>query len=72
MNKRVEKEVRCGIRGCSGRTNRRGVERYCAQEWVVLDSKNSDYRYCYYHNPKDPKKFGEGYGTRRRNDERED
>ena len=47
-----------GIRGCCGKTKRRGRERYCAQMPICyIDGKG----YCYYHNPRNPKKFGEGY-----------
>lgn len=44
-----------GIRGCRGKTHRRGTERFCAQ-WEM------DYSgYCYYHQPGNPKSFGDGY-----------
>lgn len=54
---------KCGIRGCAGQTKRKGKLRYCAQKAVVWYDDKS---YCYYHDPRDPKKFGEGYYDKRR------
>ena len=53
------KAYRCGLRGCAAKTKRRGVERYCAQLAIVNGSDGK--RYCWYHNPQAPKKFGQGY-----------
>ena len=50
---------KCGQRGCCGKTKRRGVERYCAQPWTRFVRGK---RWCYYHDPDAPKKFGEGCG----------
>lgn len=48
---------------CCGVTNRRGRPRPCGQPaiCVVLGK-----RYCYYHNPLSPKKFGQGYSDHAR------
>jgi len=47
-----------GLRGCAGRTKRRGTERACAQTPIVtVDGR----QWCYYHNPDRPRKFGQGY-----------
>ncbi len=52
------KKPQCGIRGYCGLTKRRETMRFCAQRLVVnRRGKN----YCYYHDPENPKKFGEGY-----------
>lgn len=51
----TEKPQPCGERGCKAKTSRRGKERYCAQR--EMDGTG----YCYYHQPDNPKKFGEGY-----------
>lgn len=50
-----------GIRGCCGRTKRRGKERFCSQRAIVTRGRRS---YCYYHDPENPKKFGQGYGSK--------
>jgi len=51
----------CGKRGCSGTTHRRGVTRYCSQPaiYVESDRKGNLREWCYYHNPKKLRKFGE-------------
>lgn len=47
---------------CNGKTKRRGKERLCAQyAYILYEGKY----YCYYHNPKNLKKFGQGYATSR-------
>jgi len=53
-------EQKTGIRGCSGKTKRRGKERFCAQR-AIYDYKGRGY--CYYHHPLLPRKFGERYGS---------
>jgi hypothetical protein len=55
INKFVLSENEEGIRGCRGITKRHGILRYCAQP--AIDGTN----YCWYHNPDDPHKFGDGY-----------
>jgi hypothetical protein len=51
-----------GLGGCCATTKRRGKERMCAQRAITeYDGKP----YCYYHNPRAPRKFGEGYASRR-------
>lgn len=55
---------KCGLRGCAGKTKRRGRERYCAQEPIVWDSAGRGW--CYYHNPTKPRKLGQGYVDRRK------
>lgn len=47
-----------GLRGCWGTTKRKGAHRFCAQKAIVWYGTEG---YCYYHDPKRPKKFGEGY-----------
>ena len=47
-----------GIRGCEGMSKRHGVLRRCAQQWIV---ERGGKRYCWYHDPDRPHKFGEGY-----------
>jgi hypothetical protein len=54
----VKPDNHCGLRGCSGRTKRRGRERFCAQLAIVYRDGQG---YCYYHDPLRPRKFGEGY-----------
>lgn len=51
--------MKTGIRGCCGKTKRRGKERYCAQLWITVYQGK---QWCYYHDPRSPKKFGEPYG----------
>lgn len=52
----VSRGYSVGHQGCAGQTKRRGVERPCAQPFIVIrDGK----QYCYYHDPRNPKKFGE-------------
>ena len=53
-----------GIRGCCAMTKRGGKLRHCAQRAIyeTADGKT----WCYYHNPKAPRKFGEGYGHEER------
>ena len=58
----MAEEYKCGKRGCAAKTKRGGRERYCAQEAIHFDSEGRGW--CYYHNPKAPKRFGEGYSTR--------
>ena len=54
-------ETMVGYRGCSQKIKRRfGVERRCAQEAIVTRNGKP---YCYYHDPENPKKFGEGYNS---------
>jgi hypothetical protein len=48
-----------GIRGCCGKTKRKGRLRFCAQLAVVTVNGKG---YCYYHTPNNPKKFGERAG----------
>ena len=48
----------CDIDRCEARTKRRGKDRQCAQRSIVMVGGK---QYCYYHNPSDPKKFGDGY-----------
>ena len=52
------KETFVGIRGCAGKTKRKGKERYCAQPTIIW---RNGHRWCWYHNPDNPHKFGEGY-----------
>lgn len=53
-----------GLRGCHAMTtapsttSRRGKKRFCAQKAIV---EYGGYGYCWYHNPKDPHRFGQGY-----------
>ncbi len=53
--------IEVGARGCCAKTKRRGILRHCAQKAVVLVGVRP---YCYYHDPRDPKKFGEGYAVK--------
>lgn len=46
----------CGERGCAAKTKRRGTERYCSQKAIVW---RDGIGYCYYHDPRAPKVFGE-------------
>lgn len=55
----VELDKYVGARGCYGNTSRLGRLRKCAQQWTVTAGDGMNY--CYYHDPDDPKKFGEGY-----------
>jgi len=55
-----EESFEVGLRGCAGRTKRRGRERPCAQTAIVTSSDGKPY--CYYHDPDNPRKFGEPYG----------
>ncbi len=50
--------VKSGIRGCSGRTHRHGVERFCAQKGIFAFRGKM---YCWYHDPLNQHKFGQGY-----------
>lgn len=43
---------------CSATTKRRGTLRPCAQPAIV--TRNGKW-YCYYHDPEEPRRFGEGY-----------
>ena len=55
----MSREWRQGINGCCARVKRRGgVERFCAQKAIVTVQGQG---YCYYHDPLNPHKFGEGF-----------
>ncbi len=61
--------IECGIRGCCAKVRSSVVGlRYCAQEAIVWDRFGRGY--CYYHNPDEPHKFGEGYDEKRRAQEK--
>jgi hypothetical protein len=50
--------VMVGNGGCCGNTTRGGGLRKCAQKAIV---ERGGKPYCYYHDPKNPKRFGQGY-----------
>jgi|GEM_PF-3862860 hypothetical protein len=57
----INKQVLCqpmGLRGCHATTTRHGKKRFCAQKAVI---EVDGYGYCWYHNPKGPHRFGQGY-----------
>jgi len=48
-----------GARGCCAQTNRHGRVRPCAQKAITTTADGR--AWCYYHDPKKPRAFGEGY-----------
>ncbi len=47
-----------GHGGCCAMTKRKGTLRHCAQPAIV---HRDGLPYCYYHDPENPRKFGDGY-----------
>lgn len=48
-----------GPNGCCARTSRCGIDRFCKQKAMYYDEVGNGW--CYYHEPGNPKKFGQGY-----------